>query len=199
MFTSRAEYRLLLREDNADFRLRDIGRRLGLVGDDVYRSFCRKRDRIEGLLTQLAETKIRPDSGILDRLRDLGSSPIRNSTPLSVLLRRNEISFDSLALFDPGLKGTPVPVAEEVEARIKYRGYIERQERQVARLQRMEGVRIPDAMDYDQVHGLTSEVREKLSRVRPVSLGQASRISGVTPAALMAMEIFLKKLLLENE
>ena len=103
------------------------------------------------------------------------------------------IFFEHLRRFDPELEHTPVPVAEEVETRIKYAGYIERQERQVEKLRRMEDVRLPEGMDYQDVHGLTTEVREKLGRVRPVSLGQASRISGVTPAAIMALQVHLKR------
>ncbi len=193
MFTSRAEYRLLLREDNADLRLRDMGRRLGLVPDEVYRAFCRKRSAIEDLLKRLEGVTIRPEPGVLDRLRDLGSPPIKNAVSLAQLLRRNEIVFHHLAFFDPGLETTDRAVAEEVETRIKYQGYIDRQERQVEKLRRMESVRIPEDMDYCAVHGLSTEVREKLARVRPVNLGQVSRVSGVTPAALMALQVALKR------
>ncbi|MFP3927475.1 MAG: tRNA uridine-5-carboxymethylaminomethyl(34) synthesis enzyme MnmG [Desulfobacteraceae bacterium] len=193
MFTSRAEYRLLLREDNADLRLRETGRRLGLVSDQVYEDFCRKRAAIEELLDRLDKVRVRPEPGVLDKLRELGSPPIRNSVSLSRLLRRNEVEFHHLAWFDPGLTGMDRAVAEEVETRIKYQGYIERQERQVERLKRMESVRIPEGVDYNAVHGLSTEVREKLGRVRPVNLGQASRISGVTPAALMALQVVLKR------
>ena len=193
MFTSRAEYRLLLREDNADFRLRDIGHGLGLVSDDVYQEFCKKRARVEQLIIQLNEFKLRPEPAVIDRLRELASPAIRNMTSLAQLLRRNEILFEHLRVFDPGLDGIDARIAEEVETRIKYEGYIERQNKQVRRLKRMEDVRVPDEMDYETVYGLSTEVREKLSRVRPVSLGQASRISGITPAALMAIQVHLKR------
>jgi tRNA uridine 5-carboxymethylaminomethyl modification enzyme len=192
MFTSRAEHRLLLREDNADFRLRDIGYRLGLVPDDVYRAFCAKRVEVERVLERLRGFRLKPEAGILDRLKGLSSAPIKNPTSLEQLLRRNEIFFEHLRLFDPDLEQTPLQVAEEVETRSKYAGYIERQERQVEKLRRMEDVSLPEDMDYQGIHGLTTEVREKLGRVRPVSLGQASRISGVTPAAIMAIQIHLK-------
>ena len=192
MFTSRAEHRLLLREDNADFRLRDIGYRLGLVPDEVYRAFCAKRAEVERVLERLRGFRLMPEAGILDRLKGLGSAPIKNPTSLEQLLRRNEIFFEHLRLFDPDLEQTPLQVAEEVETRSKYAGYIERQERQVEKLRRMEDVSLPEDMDYQGIHGLTTEVREKLGRVRPVSLGQASRISGVTPAAIMAIQIHLK-------
>ncbi|MFH1481215.1 MAG: tRNA uridine-5-carboxymethylaminomethyl(34) synthesis enzyme MnmG [Pseudomonadota bacterium] len=193
MFTSRAEYRLLLREDNADFRLRDIGHRLGLVTDEVYRAFCRKRDAVERLLGRLSESKIRPDAGILEKLKSLGSPPIKNPTSLAQLLRRYEILFEHLRLFDPELNGIDQGMSEEVETRIKYEGYIARQERQVEKLKQMERIKLPEGIDYQSVHGLTKEVREKLGKVRPLSLGQASRISGITPAALMAIQVHLKK------
>jgi tRNA uridine 5-carboxymethylaminomethyl modification enzyme len=193
MFTSRAEYRLLLREDNADFRLRDIGYGLGLVPDWVYRDFSQKRDRVEALLERLHTVKIRPGPGTDDKLREIGSSPLGNAVTLGHLLKRNEVSFEHLRFFDPGLEDVEIQAAEEVETRVKYEGYILRQERQVEKLKHMEAVRIPDFVDYDEVHGLSTEVREKLSKVRPVCLGQASRISGVTPAALMAIQVHLKK------
>jgi len=193
MFTSRAEYRLLLREDNADLRLRDIGYGLGLVRDEVYRAFCRKREAIEGLIRRLEEEKLRPSPGVQDRLRETGSSPIKAVIPLAHLLRRSDVSFETLCRFDPELAGTDPCVAEEVEVELKYEGYILRQQRQVEQLEKMDEVRIPDSVDYASIHGLTHEVREKLSRVRPLSLGQASRISGVTPAAVMALQVHIKR------
>ena len=193
MFTSRAEYRLLLREDNADFRLRDLGHRLGLVADDVYAQFCTKRDKVEKLLVRLREFRLKPEASVLGRLKELGSAPIKNPTSLAQLLRRNEILFGHLHLFDEGLPATEDQVAFEVETRVKYEGYIGRQERQVEKLKRMEDTRLPEGIDYKEIHGLTSEVREKLGKVRPVSLGQASRVSGVTPAAIMAIQVHMAK------
>jgi len=192
MFTSRAEYRLLLREDNADFRLRDKGHALGLVPDDIYRAFCRKRDRVDHLMERLKKVKLRQEPGTLDRLKALGTSPIRKVTSLEQLLRRNDVFFEDLSRFDPELSHTHEQVAMEVETRIKYEGYIDRQERQVQKLKRMDRVQLPEDIDYQAVHGLSTEVREKLSRVRPISLGQATRISGVTPAAIMALQVHLK-------
>jgi tRNA uridine 5-carboxymethylaminomethyl modification enzyme len=194
MFTSRAEYRLLLREDNADFRLRDKGHELGLVSDEIHREFCKKRNQVENLLSRLKAIKLKPDLGTLDSLKALRAAPIRNATTLEQLLRRSEIFFEDLSRFDPELSQTREDVAMEVETRIKYEGYIERQERQVEKMKRMETVRLPEDMDYGAVHGLTNEVREKLGRIRPISLGQASRISGVTPAAIMALQVYLKGL-----
>jgi len=193
MFTSRAEYRLLLREDNADFRLRELGYRLGLVPDDVFGQFCRKKEKVERLLSNLHEGKLRPEPRVLERLKDLRSAPIKNVISLAQLLRRTEISFENLSLFDPALDGIEESIAEEVETRIKYEGYIIRQERDVEKLKKMENIRLPEEIDYGSVYGLSREVREKLSEVRPLSLGQASRISGITPAALMAIQVHLKK------
>jgi len=194
MFTSRAEHRLLLREDNADFRLRDLGFRLGLVSDEVYRPFCRKRERVDRLMARLEEIKLRPEPSVQEKLRERGSAPIRNITSLAHLLRRSEILFEHLRLFDPELDAVEEIEAEEVETRIKYEGYISRQERQVEKLKHLEGLRLPEDLDYRAVSGLTREAREKLGTVKPFSLGQASRISGVTPAALMAIQVHLKKM-----
>ncbi len=193
MFTSRAEYRLLLREDNADFRLRELGYGLGLVPEDVYRQFVRKKNKVEQVLKRLNGFKLKPNAQILEKLKGLGSTPIKNITSLAQLLRRTEIRFEDLYLFDPGLEGTEDVIAEEVKTRVKYEGYIRRQEQQVEKLKRMENAKLSEDMDYQAIYGLSTEAREKLCKVRPLSLGQASRISGITPAALMAIQIHLKK------
>ena len=148
---------------------------------------------VDKLLARLRRFKLKPESWVGDRLKELGSAPIKNVTTLEQLLKRSEIFFEHLHIFDPELSAAEDRVAAEVETRIKYGGYIDRQKRQVEKLKRMESVRIPEDMDYGRVHGFTTEVREKLSRVKPISLGQASRISGVTPAALMALQVELKK------
>jgi tRNA uridine 5-carboxymethylaminomethyl modification enzyme len=193
MFTSRAEYRLLLREDNADFRLRDIGYRLGLVSDEVYRLFCRKRERVDQMMARLNHFYLKPEAQVIDKLRELGSPAIKNVIPLSHLLRRSEIHFDHLKFFDPEIARTEESIAEEVATRIKYEGYINHQEKQVEKTKRMEERKLPEDVDYQAVYGLSREAKEKLSRVRPTSLGQASRISGITPAALMAIQIHLRQ------
>jgi tRNA uridine 5-carboxymethylaminomethyl modification enzyme len=194
MFTSRAEYRLLLREDNADIRLRDIGYRLGLVPEEVYRQFTRKRERTNELIRRLEETILRPEPWVCGKLKEIGSAPMKKPTSLAQLLRRSEIFFEHLFLFDEELTATEESVAAEIETRLKYQGYIDRQERQVESIKKMEGVKLPEDTVYEEVHGLTTEVREKLKRVRPLSMGQASRISGVTPAALMAIHVHLKRI-----
>ena len=193
MFTSRAEYRLLLREDNADFRLRELGHGLGLVPEEVYGQFCRKKEKVEKLLNRLDGFRLKPNAQVLEKLNVLGTTPIKNPTSLGQLLRRNEILFEDLSMFDPTLGGVEVAIAEEVKTRIKYEGYIKRQEQQVEKLKRMENATLPEGIDYQAIYGLSTEVREKLGKVRPRSLGQASRISGITPAALMAIQVHLKK------
>ncbi len=194
MFTSRAEYRLLLREDNADYRLRKLGHELGLVPDDVYKLFCQKHERVQKLFKRLNEIKLRPEPGVLAGLKDQGIGPIKNVTTLAQLLRRPDVYLAQLRAFDPELGGIEAAIEEEVETVTKYEGYILRQEQQVKRSRRMENTRIPEGLDYERIYGLTREVREKLDRVRPLSLGQASRISGITPAAIMALQIHFKRL-----
>jgi tRNA uridine 5-carboxymethylaminomethyl modification enzyme len=193
MFTSRAEHRLLLREDNADFRLRDLGYRLGLLQEEVYRRFCERREQVERLLARLEEVRIRPEGHVLERLREIGSAPIREAISMAQLLKRSDIFFEHLGGLDAAFSVVEPQIASEVETRVKYAGYIERQERGVEQIKRLETLRLPQDLDYGSIHGLTTEVREKLTRVRPLSLGQASRIPGVTPAALMAVHIHLKR------
>ncbi|MBN1905651.1 MAG: tRNA uridine-5-carboxymethylaminomethyl(34) synthesis enzyme MnmG [Deltaproteobacteria bacterium] len=194
MFTSRAEYRLLLREDNADARLRKIGYELGLVPEEIYREFLDKMARIEGLEKRLNEIRIMPDASTLDKLKDIGSSPIKNPSTLAQLLRRSELFYEDLFIFAPELAGESAVIYEEVETRIKYEGYINRQQEYVEKSKRMEEAGIPSDINYSEVYGLTREVREKLHRIRPVNLGQASRISGITPAAIMALQVHFKRI-----
>lgn len=193
MFTSRAEYRLLLREDNADLRLREIGHRLGLVAEPVYKAFLEKKELLETWTRRLETRKIKSEAAALKHLADLGSAGLSDSLPLAHLLRRPEIFCEHLFFFEPELAHLPPAVLEELETRIKYDGYIKRQEQQVERTRKMENLPLPSDLDYKSVYGLTNEVREKLDRVRPLTLGQAGRIPGLTPAALMALQIHLKK------
>jgi tRNA uridine 5-carboxymethylaminomethyl modification enzyme len=148
---------------------------------------------VDELLHLLNNVRIKPEESVSDRLKEIGSSPVKDLTTLAHLLKRSEISIEKLSCFAPEIDSADPVVKEEVETIIKYEGYITRQERQVEKLKRMEDTKIPPDLDYNAVYGLTGEVREKLSRVRPVSLGQASRISGVTPAALMALQVHFKR------
>jgi len=193
MFPSRAEYRLLLREDNADLRLMPIGYRLGLIPEEQYRRFLAKKRLIEETLKRLSERRLRPTQGINDRLKAMGTAPLKTPVSLKELLRRPEVKLQDLATFDPELEGLPPEVVEEVTFQVKYEGYIQRQQEQVEKFRRLEEVRIPEDFDYQGIPGLSNEVREKLSRIRPRTLGQASRIPGVTPAAIMILQVYLKK------
>lgn len=194
MFTSRAEYRLLLREDNADLRLREKGRSVGLVNQKEYSEFIEKKENIQRELDKLSKILIYPTPEIIDRLKALKSSPLKNPVSLIELLRRPEISYVDLSSFNHTCAVTDHLVAEQVEIQVKYAGYIQRQEEQVKKLLKLEGIRIPLNMDFQAIPGLTAEVREKLGKIKPLSLGQASRISGVTPAAISILMIYIKKI-----
>jgi tRNA uridine 5-carboxymethylaminomethyl modification enzyme len=173
--------------------LTELGRRLGLVSDEGYRRFSIKKRSVDSLMKRLHEFKIKPEARVEEKLKELGTAPLKTVTTMAHLLRRSEVPFKRLILFDPDLSEVEEEVADEVETRIKYEGYIQRQEKQVEKMRRMENVKLPENLDYDTVYSLTREAREKLNRVRPLSLGQASRISGMTPAAMMALQVHLKK------
>ncbi|MBI2359968.1 MAG: tRNA uridine-5-carboxymethylaminomethyl(34) synthesis enzyme MnmG [Deltaproteobacteria bacterium] len=193
MFTSRAEYRLLLREDNADMRLTGIGYKLGLATAESYQRTQRKKEQISRLTGKLEDVKVSPSDDLNQKLEGLGSAPLRNQIPLAQLVRRPEISLAHLAEICPELGEVPLGIRLQVEVDIKYSGYVERQLEGVARFRKIENLRLPDDLDYSAISGLSREVREKLTRIRPRSLGQASRISGITPAAISLLSIYLKK------
>jgi tRNA uridine 5-carboxymethylaminomethyl modification enzyme len=195
MFTSRAEYRLLLREDNADLRLRERGYLLGLISNEEYSRFNARVKAIEGEIARLKAKKIKPNKTTNEKLLGLGSSPLGNVVTLEELLRRPEISYNDLKLFDDSTNRELSPdEALQVEIQIKYRGYIDRQGEEIQRFRKMERRQIPHDLDFSDISGLSNEVREKLVRIRPISLGQASRISGVTPAAISILTVYMKKL-----
>jgi tRNA uridine 5-carboxymethylaminomethyl modification enzyme len=163
------------------------------VNDKDYTQFIDKRDSIERELERLGKIIIQPTAGTNDRLRTLGTAPSKNPFSLIDLLRRPEVSCHDLIFFDQTCVLTDPRVAEEVEIQVKYAGYIQRQEEQIGKLSKLEGIRLPAHMDFRAIPGLTIEVREKLETVKPLSLGQASRISGITPAAISIILIYLKK------
>ena len=192
MFTSRAEYRLLLREDNADLRLTEIGHKMGLATNEADGRLRDKVRTISQLMEFLEQTYITPSIQMIADLDSLGSSPLRNKMSLAQLLRRPEISIAQLQeIVD--LPNFPIHVKTQVEIQIKYEGYVTRQLEIVKRFQKMEHMRLPDDLDYSKINGLSREVRDKLTTIRPRSLGQASRIAGITPAAISLLSIHLKK------
>ena len=194
MFTSRAEYRLLLREDNADLRLAELGHRIGLATAEAHERTVSKQEQIDHLTERLETTRISPSQSVQAQLDDLKTAPIRNITPLAQLLRRPEITFRNLELFCPELAAVPADVGLQVEVSLKYSGYVERQAQGLKRFQKMENVSLPQDLDYGKINGLSREIREKLTHVRPRSLGQAYRISGVTPAAISVLSLYLYKM-----
>ena len=194
MFTSRAEYRLLLREDNADLRLTELGRRIGLATPEAYARTARKQEQITELTRKLENTRVNPSKSVQAQLHAMETAPIRNITSLAQLLRRPEIAFGNLATFCPELTEAPPDVALQTEVSIKYSGYVDRQTQGLKRFQKMENVTLPEDLDYGQINGLSREIREKLSHVRPRSLGQAYRISGVTPAAISVLSLYIYKI-----
>jgi tRNA uridine 5-carboxymethylaminomethyl modification enzyme len=193
MFTSRAEYRLLLREDNADLRLREAGYRIGLVGKAGWRKARRKQREIGEELERLDSVRIKPSSRVNRELSRLGTAPLRHAVTLKELLRRPEISFTDLARFHPPGAAPAAAVARQVEIQVKYEGFLQRQRAGVERFRHWEAMRIPAGFNYRGLPGLSLEVSEKLSHFQPVSLGQASRISGVTPAAISVLTVYLKR------
>jgi tRNA uridine 5-carboxymethylaminomethyl modification enzyme len=193
MFTSRAEYRLILREDNADIRLRQVGHNLGLVSEDVFKQFLDKEKRIELEIARLGKTWIKPTQDINRVLVMRGSSELSQEASLEQLLKRPELCYGDIAKIGPAQEPIPCDAAEQVEIQIKYDGYIQRQLQQVERFSALEQKHIPVDLDFDAITGLGAEVRQKLKQVRPTSLGQASRISGVTPAAMSLIVVALEK------
>ena len=194
MFTSRAEYRLLLREDNADLRLTELGHRIGLATPEAHARTARKQEQINELASRLETTRIHPTPSVQAQLETMNTAPIRNIAPLAQLLRRPEITFRNLAAFCPDLAEVPFDVGLQAEVSLKYSGYVQRQAQGVKRFQKMENVSLPEDLDYGKVNGLSREIMEKLTLVRPRSLGQAYRIAGVTPAAISVLSVYLYKM-----
>lgn len=192
MFTSRAEYRLLLREDNADLRLREIGYQIGLVTESEYTCFVQKKADIEGELLRLTTVRVQNTPEEIEALTSCGVSDVQKGTTYEQLLKRSEVTYDDLMKFDTVSRETSQVVREQVEVQIKYKGYIDRQLEQVEQAKKLESARIPADIDYNAVKSLTTEVREKLIRHKPDTLGLASRIPGVTPAAISILSIALK-------
>ncbi|WP_207060728.1 tRNA uridine-5-carboxymethylaminomethyl(34) synthesis enzyme MnmG [Motiliproteus sp. SC1-56] len=193
MFTSRAEYRLILREDNADMRLTEKGYELGLVGEERWRAFGEKREAIEHETLRLKQRWVQPQSPEAEALAPRLKAPLGREYNLLDLLKRPELGYRDLAAIDAAA-AVDERVAEQVEIQAKYAGYINRQSEEIERLRRQEGTALPDTLDYERIDGLSNEIRQKLAQARPETLGAAARIQGVTPAAVSLLLIHLKKL-----
>lgn len=194
MFTSRAEYRLLLREDNADERLTEIGHQLGVVSEARWRAFCDKKEAIAQATEQLRTTWVRPETKAGAHLATMLEKPLAREARALELLKRPELNFVTLKqLPELDLPELDITIAAQVEINTKYAGYIERQQVEITRLKKNEQTKIPLDLNYEQVKGLSAEVRQKLIAAKPLSIGQASRISGVTPAAISLLLVHLKK------
>ena len=191
VMTSRSEYRLLLRQDNADLRLTDIGHRVGLIGEERYAAFCEKRDAIDREIHRLEHTVIAPSAEVNSLLSSLGSVEITTGAKLSELLRRPELCYKALAPIDKDRPDLPRSVAVTAEVQVKYEGYLRRERAEAERQKRLEEKLLPADIDYSALTGLRLEAIEKLSKIRPQNLGQAARISGVNPADISVLMIYL--------
>ena len=194
IMTSRAEYRLILRQDNADLRLTEIGYKIGLVSSQRYEKFLQKKKMIEDEINRVKNTVIAPSEKVNKLLQEKGSSPISSGVKLSDLLKRPELSYEDLKEIDPDRPDLPWYVQDEVEIEIKYEGYIKKQLAQIEQFKKLENKKIPDWVDYNQILGLSTEAKQKLSQIRPASIGQASRISGVSPADISVLLIWLESI-----
>ena len=191
MMTSRAEYRLLLRQDNADLRLTEKGHEYGLITDERYAKFCEKKKAIEDEIARVMKINLGPTEEVNSLLESYGSTPLNNGIKMADVIKRPEMDYDKLAPIDFNRPELPDDVREQVNIQIKYEGYITRQQHQVQQFKKLEARKIPDNIDYEQVMGLRIEARQKLEAVRPVNIGQASRISGVSPADVNMLLVHL--------
>ena len=193
IFTSRAEYRLLLREDNADLRLMEKGYELGLVDKDTFRDLKERRRQIDQELERVSKTRIKPSAQVQQLLAEKKSAPLEAAVSLAQLLKRPEMSYSDLEKLEGQVSKLSGRVTRQVEIQCKYQGYIHRQEGEVKKFKNLEKMNIPAGLNYQEIPGLSNEVRQKLSEIQPTSLGQASRISGMTPAALSVIMVYIKR------
>ena len=192
MMTSRSEYRLLLRQDNADLRLTPLGHEIGLIPDERYEELLEKKRQIAQEIARVENVRIRPEKDVQAFLERYNSAPLKSGTALAELIRRPELDYETLAPLDKDRPALMRGVAGQVNINIKYEGYIQRQRKQVEQFRKLENKKLPDTLDYMQIHGLRLEARQKLNQYRPASVGQASRISGVSPADISVLLIYLK-------
>ena len=194
MMTSRAEYRLLLRQDNADLRLTEIGHDIGLISDERFEKFKRKRENIEKEIERLKKLVVKPEKRVNELLIKYGTSELTTGTKMSELLKRTELDYDKLAEIDKDRPELSRQEKEEVEIQIKYEGYIKMQEAQVEKFKKLESKILPEDIDYEKLSGISLEGRQKLNKFRPRSIGQASRISGVSPADISVLLVYLQQM-----
>ncbi len=192
MMTSRSEYRLLLRQDNADLRLTPLGYEIGLISEERYQRFLTKKQQIEEEIERLYSVTLSPTEEIQSYLESIGSTPLKSGIKMAELLKRPQVSYSDLAVFDVNRPQLSSQVCEQAEISIKYEGYIKRQMLQAEQFKKLEGKLLPEDIDYSGIEGLRLEARQKLDKIRPKSLGQASRISGVSPADITVLMIYLK-------
>lgn len=192
MMTSRAEYRLLLRQDNADLRLTEIGHEIGLIDDERYSKFLLKKSQIEKEIDRLENTMVGANSTIQKFLESKNSTGLKTAASLAELIRRPELSYEIIEAIDEGRENFPDDVIEQINITIKYKGYIDRQNQQVHQFKKLECRKLPEDIDYGQINNLRLEARQKLSKIRPENIGQASRISGVSPADISVLLVYLK-------
>ncbi|BDG49246.1 MULTISPECIES: tRNA uridine-5-carboxymethylaminomethyl(34) synthesis enzyme MnmG [Parageobacillus] len=193
LLTSRAEYRLLLRHDNADLRLTELGYKIGLISEERYQKFLAKKEAIEREKKRLKSYIIKPTPEVQKVIREAGGSELKDGIRAADLLRRPEMTYEHIKQLAPAEEEISPEVAEQVEIQIKYEGYIQKSLQQVERLKKMENKKIPEDIDYDAIHGLATEARQKLKQVRPLSIAQASRISGVNPADISILLVYLEQ------
>ncbi|MCL1632206.1 tRNA uridine-5-carboxymethylaminomethyl(34) synthesis enzyme MnmG [Sporolactobacillus sp. CPB3-1] len=198
LLTSRAEYRLLLRHDNADLRLTEIGHKIGLIPDDRYERFKKKKHLIEKERQYFASATIKPTDAVNELLKSKGAAPLREPMKADRLLKRPEIGYVDVAAMLPDHAAAPSDIAEQVEIQVKYEGYISKQLQQVEKMKRMEKKRIPQDLDYEKIDGIATEAKQKLEKVRPISIGQASRVSGVNPSDIAILLVYLEEGKLEK-
>ena len=199
MMTSRAEYRLLLRQDNADLRLTEIGHEVGLISEERYEKFCKKRENIEKEIERVKKLTIKATDEVNNILREKGTNEITGGTKLSDLLKRTELSYKDFENVDISRPELTEEEQEEVEIQVKYEGYINLQNEQVEKFKKLENKLLPKEIDYSEIKGLCLEARQKLNKIKPVSVGQASRISGVSPADISVLLIYLEQLKREEK
>ena len=192
MMTSRAEYRLLLRQDNADLRLTKIGHDVGLISDERYERFLNKKQAIENEIKRLKETIVKPTDKVNRFLEEHGTTPLQTGSKMSELLKRTELTYNDLEEIDEERPELELAVKEEVEIQVKYEGYIKMEEEQVEKFEKMENKKLSEDINYEDIKGLRIEARQKLNKVKPTSIGQASRISGVSPADINVLLIYLQ-------